>query len=631
VSDTTYSGYQLPGGTTVPVSCLYHPDTETDRWVRVAVGQGEYWAVLAGDFEHSGMGYLYGELSTAQTDNLSASKLGSHVDRPPDDLWRIAEADGRVVSLSDRYLADIWAVYHPDMTMIVRAEAMFPAGTSFPRLFDDLGTDDPVLLAHRWADVMRPTIQAAPPGVYWLAVNEPPTNIETLQKLAAFEAERVRIANAEGWHAALFGFSVGMPDIERWEYLYPALAAANTGQHVIVLNEYFPALPWIWWGPNQTDEIAANSVLHWPNGYAESWLFGRYRKVWREHIEPNGWTNIRFVLGETGSDVVATTSIVGEYLGRPAGPWRKMGPVWQRTNVWQGSLEATYLKLLAWVDQQLQQDPYVLGACIFTQSDMSEDWYEAAWGDYGIAGAMAQNLYAHVRQQRPPNPPAPTPTATPSGTPWATPTWIPADNRFLNPGLEGRARAVVFNEIQVILGWEPFYCDQPYTPERCPAPRQGTGNPIGLLMRRPEFKPIAIIPGPYEGVNAQQWFCYYGACTAGIYQTISTQPGETCTVGAWVREWYNTDDDPESDVATADDRAGSSWRIVVDPKGGNFAFAESNLYSPGWDIPEDRWYEIKYQFIAQGHAATVFFWNERIWPIANNDNYIDAAYAYCVP
>ena len=77
-------------------------------------------------------------------------------------------------------------------------------------------------------------------------------------------------------------------------------------------------------------------------------------------------------------------------------------------------------------------------------------------------------------------------------------------------------RGVIFGEVNVYEGWEPFYCDQPYTPTRCPAERIGSGNPPGLLMGRPEYKPTDIANRVHSGATAQQWFCFFRTCRAGV-------------------------------------------------------------------------------------------------------------------
>lgn len=256
----------------------------------------------------------------------------------------------------------------------------------------------------------------------------------------------------------------------------------------------------------------------------------------------------------------------------------------------------------------------------------------------------------------PTNPPAPsdtplpTATADPGQTPTSTtvPTATPTvqqvqseDNLLRNPGFEGSVRPVIFGEINVFEEWEPFYCDPPYTPDKCPAPRpceegETVGcNPPDLKMRRPEFKPAVAVHYPervHSGETAQQWFCFFGTCKAGVYQTFPTVPGQTCEVGAYIQSWSNSDSDPESELETDDDKANSTWQILVDRTGGTYAFADGLLKSQTFGFTHgiyDQYVKISFSFVATGNSATVFFMDTRIWPIGNNDSYIDDAYAYC--
>jgi hypothetical protein len=233
--------------------------------------------------------------------------------------------------------------------------------------------------------------------------------------------------------------------------------------------------------------------------------------------------------------------------------------------------------------------------------------------------------------------PKPTNTPGPSNTPAPTKTQtqsLTGDNRLLNPGFEGAYRPVIFGEVNVAPNWEPFYCDEPYTDEKCPAERRGSGNPLDLMMGRPEFKPIDAAGFPSQvhgGELAQTWFCFWRTCRAGVYQTFATSPGETCKVGAWVRSWSNYDHDPESDLESQDDQDNSQWFIKVDPTGSNRAFDNSNIQITSAFMYDhyDTWIEISYTFTATGSQATVFFENLRLWPIPNNDSYVDDAYVLC--
>ena len=157
-------------------------------------------------------------------------------------------------------------------------------------------------------------------------------------------------------------------------------------------------------------------------------------------------------------------------------------------------------------------------------------------------------------------------------------------------------------------------------------------------MGRPEYKPTDIDNRVYSGTTAQQWFCFYRTCQAGVYQTFSTTPGQICEVGAYVQTWsapteYGSDGQPNtSDVATEDGRANSQWFIKVDLEGGTYAFADTVRVSRMFTYDDghfDKYARISFTFYATGHQTTVFFENLRLWPFAHNDSYIDDAYAYC--
>jgi len=247
----------------------------------------------------------------------------------------------------------------------------------------------------------------------------------------------------------------------------------------------------------------------------------------------------------------------------------------------------------------------------------------------------------------------PTRTAVPTSTP--SPTLTPANivpesatNRLLNPDFEGRTRAVRFGEVNVFEEWLPFYCDNITVPGGCPALRIGTGNPPGLMMGRPEYKPTNVSNRVYSGATAQQWFCFSRPCRAGVYQTFNTTPGAICEVGAYIQSWSTNDSTASgwrSQLTTQDERDNSTWQILVDPNGGANPFASGVLgsatfgytYEPtanynrnhGGHGVYDQYVPISYTFIAAGTRATVFFQDTRLWPVENNDSYIDDAWARC--
>lgn len=253
----------------------------------------------------------------------------------------------------------------------------------------------------------------------------------------------------------------------------------------------------------------------------------------------------------------------------------------------------------------------------------------------GVAGCDLQNL---------PTPPVlPTETSTteptpsievPTSTITPTPDYALGVNLFENPSFEGAYSPRIFGEVNVAESWEPFYCDEPYVAEGCPAPRIGSGNPEGLRMGRPEYKPAQTEERVHSGQTAQQWFCFFRTCQAGVYQTVETVPGATYEACAYVQSWsagdeHGTDGQQyHSWTATDDDRANSSWAIIVDLTGGNYAFANHVIRSNRFTYEDghyDQFAQMCYTFTATGRQTTIFFENLRLWPFAHNDSYIDDA------
>jgi len=230
----------------------------------------------------------------------------------------------------------------------------------------------------------------------------------------------------------------------------------------------------------------------------------------------------------------------------------------------------------------------------------------------------------------PPGFKTPTPIVSGTGVPPA------ASNLLQNPDFEGESRTVAFDNAIVGQGWEPFYCDQPYTAQKCPALRLGTGNPQGLLMGRPGYGINTTASRIHGGAAAQSWSCPWAACRAGIFQTVDTIPGSTCEAGAFVMSVSaNNPTALFSDLITFDDRANSTWVIKVDQQGApDTAFNAEMLASPGFGYSDgiyDRYAPIKFTFTATGAQTTIFFENLRLWPLTINDSFIDDAYVRCSP
>ena len=72
--------------------------------------------------------------------------------------------------------------------------------------------------------------------------------------------------------------------------------------------------------------------------------------------------------------------------------------------------------------------------------------------------------------------------------------------------------------IKVVNGWEPFYCDKPYTADYCPALRIGSGNQAGMVMVHPAYDKTTTNTRVHGGSAAQSWACAYVTCRGGVYR-----------------------------------------------------------------------------------------------------------------
>jgi hypothetical protein len=190
---------------------------------------------------------------------------------------------------------------------------------------------------------------------------------------------------------------------------------------------------------------------------------------------------------------------------------------------------------------------------------------------------------------------------------------------------------------KIPVGYETHYCDVHYMPEPCDALMQGNGNPIDLKMRRPEYTIAHAVNYPnrvHSGETAAQWFCYAGACRAGLYRVVETEPGWSCEVGAYFQMWNNYKGGIESEDSTPDDRANITVRIMVNLSGKTLSFLPENASSRWYGYDDfggyDKWGKVTYRFVTNDFETTVFFESLVLYPVTNNDVYLDDIYMRCV-
>ena len=202
--------------------------------------------------------------------------------------------------------------------------------------------------AQEWWDRTRHLILQYPAVDYWEGYNEPVIQSTVLMRwYAEFESARVLLLAQNGRKAVIGSFSTGNPDLSLWPEFFPAIDTAREHGGILGLHEYGTPMQQFYEPP-----------------LAEGWLCGRYRKVYRQHLIPNGKT-IPLAITETGVDVVPPVGWKNHFTGEE------------------------YFSQLIWYDSLLLEDDYVMGATIFSLEIPN-------WNDFDIAPIMGL-VTEHVR------------------------------------------------------------------------------------------------------------------------------------------------------------------------------------------------------------------------------------------
>ena len=307
-----------------------------------------------------------------------ASKLGLFVSRNDPRIFDLLRTGNvavvKTLEYDSNFVAEIKQV-SPDTLVVARFD--------LPQI--DLSTlTDPEAAAREFADKLLP-IATEPRRLAsidaWEAYNEPvPSDGEQMARLARFEAERTRLLAAAGVRSVIGNFGTGQPDLALWPQFRPALEAAIKYKGYLGLHEY--SAPTMQHGSPQ-------DPLGWGTDPAQTgWLTLRYRKVYREYLEPNKLT-LPLILTEIGID-----GLVGNRPGPEGAGWQDFGGYWDELGMGKDA-PGNYTEQLAWYDASLQQDDYVLGGAIFAAA-ASPGWqsYEIL-GDGGVEPFLKQYLSVH--------------------------------------------------------------------------------------------------------------------------------------------------------------------------------------------------------------------------------------------
>jgi hypothetical protein len=218
----------------------------------------------------------------------------------------------------------------------------------------------------------------------WEAYNEPvAANLDEMQRLGEFEAERTRLLGERGIRSVVGNFGTGTPPLELWSGFLPALQAVREHNGWLGLHEY--SAPTMYYGSTRADQGRYPGIAPADDG----WLTLRYRKVYNEILNPAGLA-VPLIMTELGVDGLVTD--------RPGPPdamgWQDFQQYWAETGygLWG---PGAYVEQLVWYDAAMRHDNYVVGGCIFVMAASD------GWQSYDIIGPAAAVLQQYLSVHAP--------------------------------------------------------------------------------------------------------------------------------------------------------------------------------------------------------------------------------------
>ncbi len=303
-----------------------------------------------------------------------STKLGAHVLRAATDLGEYIQARPAVI----KFVGD-WgmALNVPKGTVVIGRRHQ---GDYDAQLQKNTGKT-PLEAAQQFIQDQLETYQSNPHIKYWEGHNEPVWNDEEgMGWYAQFEVERMRLMADLGFRCVIGNFATGSPPLALWPAFFPALQAARQYQAILGLHEY--SCPWMWWmtGKHQLDPNADEGD--------EGWTTLRYRKVYRQHLIPNGLGDVPLVITECGIDPLVNP----KPPGAQGGAWKQLGGFWSAHDKEPDKADY-YYRQLVWYDKEMQKDDYVIGATIFTWGN-----FGGPWENFDVAGTeVAKKLITYTQ------------------------------------------------------------------------------------------------------------------------------------------------------------------------------------------------------------------------------------------
>ena len=218
---------------------------------------------------------------------------------------------------------------------------------------------------------------------HWEIINEQdPPGTDGHRRLAEFMIHCIDIAEAEGYKLALFSYSLGVPEWDEMQTIVETgvFGRAKAGGHALALHEYAYPMD-VWFG---------EPLPGLPTYPDRGPLACRYRWWYEDFLKPRGEV-IPLYLTEV--NVARDLPLV------PMQEW---------------------MRQLAWYDERLREDYYVVGAHLFTLGS------GGGWKNYEFNDRLPL-LIDHIialKDTQDPAWPAPESTATPAQP---TPCWRPTN------------------------------------------------------------------------------------------------------------------------------------------------------------------------------------------------------------
>jgi hypothetical protein len=294
---------------------------------------------------------------------LSASKLGLHaLNRGEPRLMELVRrVKPRVIKAVGDYgwLAEVKAV-SPEIVTIGRIAQEQP---------EWINTTNPVVAGQAYVELNLEQYRANPFVDYWEGWNEfVPVDSARMRWFAQFEAARACRMQELGLRAAVGGFSVGVPEYALMGDFLPALEAARRCGGIFHLHEYNAPTFECLVTTGVPGIIPGAPALNVPAGPFSL----RYRFWYEGWLKPRGLGDLPLVISELGIDGVSRGACNGPVeIG-----WKPYRDWWVQQGLAADGDQA-HLKALAWYDEQMRRDAYVLGATIFTAgaANPANEWH----------------------------------------------------------------------------------------------------------------------------------------------------------------------------------------------------------------------------------------------------------------